>query len=124
MCEHVYTVDGEVFIGEIHTNISWAKFSRVPIFADGCDHEIFEPNKFLFSKSCTHANGRSSYAEGSLCMWIPCIQDIWEAAVGETVVCMLEAGNFHDKNAVAVKKDGRIIGHLPWKVSRFYMLFF
>ena len=43
--------------------------------------------------------------------------------VGKTVVCMLEPGNFHEKNAVAVEKDGRIIGHLPWKVSRFRALF-
>ena len=24
-------------------------------------------------------------------------KDIWKEAVGETVVCMLQAGNFHDK---------------------------
>ena len=29
----------------------------------------------------------------------------------------------HDKNAIAVEKDGRIIDHLPWKVSRFHTLF-
>ena len=50
--------------------------------------------------------------------------DIWEVAVGETVVCVLEPGNFHEKNAVAVEKDGRIIDHLPWKVSRFCVLAF
>ena len=37
----------------------------------------------------------------------------WEVAVGETVVYMLEPGTFHDRNAVAFEKDGRIIGHLP-----------
>ena len=30
---------------------------------------------------------------------------------------------FMTKNAVAVEKDGRIIGHLPWKVSRFRAFF-
>ena len=44
-------------------------------------------------------------------------KDIWEVAVGETVVCMLEPGNFLDRNVVAVEKDGRIFGHLPRKVS-------
>ena len=39
-------------------------------------------------------------------------------AVGETVECVLEPGNFHDRNAVAVEKDGIIIGYLPRKVSR------
>ena len=48
----------------------------------------------------------------------------WEAAVGETVVCMLVPGNFHDRHAIAVEKDGRIIaGHLPRKVSRVHALF-
>ena len=45
----------------------------------------------------------------------------WEAAVGETVMCVLVPG---DRNAVAVEKDGRIIaGHLPRKVSRIHALF-
>ena len=44
-------------------------------------------------------------------------KDILEEAVGETVVCLLEPGNFHDRNADAVEKDGRIFGHLLWKVS-------
>ena len=47
----------------------------------------------------------------------------WKVAVDETVVCVLEAGNFHDKYPVVVVKDGRIIGYLPWKVSRFSALF-
>ena len=50
-------------------------------------------------------------------------KDIWEAAVGETVVCVLEPGNFNNRNAIAVEKDGRIIGHLPRKVSRVHALF-
>ena len=50
-------------------------------------------------------------------------KDIWEVAVGETVVCVLEPGNFHDRNAIAVEKDGRIFGHLPWKVSCVFAFF-
>ena len=50
-------------------------------------------------------------------------EDIWEVAVGETVECVLEPGNFHDKNAIAVEKDGRIIGYLPRKVSHVRALF-
>ena len=50
-----------------------------------------------------------------------CIQhvfkDIWEEAVGETVVYVLEPGNIHDRNTIADEKDGKIISHLPWKVS-------
>ena len=50
-------------------------------------------------------------------------KDIWEAAVGETVVCMPEPCNFHDRNTVAVEKDGRIFCHLPLKVSRVCAVF-
>jgi hypothetical protein len=44
--------------------------------------------------------------------------DVWEAAAGETLVCVRELRNAHDRYAVAVEKDGRIIGHLRRKVSR------
>ena len=44
-------------------------------------------------------------------------------AVGETIVCVLEPGNFHDRNAIAVEKDGRIFGHLPQKVSHVCAVF-
>ena len=39
-------------------------------------------------------------------------KDIWEAAVDETVVYMLEPENFHDRNAVTVEKTGGFIVHL------------
>ena len=58
-------------------------------------------------------NGQSSHTVRGYHVY----KDIWEVAVGETVVCVLEPGNFHDRNAVAVEKDGRIFGHLPRKVS-------
>ena len=37
--------------------------------------------------------------------------DIWEAAVGETLVCIREPRNTHDRYAVTVEKDGMVIGH-------------
>ena len=36
--------------------------------------------------------------------------DIWEAAVGETLVCVREPRNAHDRYAVAVEKDGKHSG--------------
>ena len=40
-----------------------------------------------------------------LCVhWDHVYKDIWEAAVCETVVCVLEPGNFHDRNTIAVEK--------------------
>ena len=42
---------------------------------------------------------------------------IWKVAVGEILACKREPRNTEDWYAVAVKKDGMIIGHLPKKVS-------
>ena len=43
-------------------------------------------------------------------------QEIWETAVGEVLACEREPRNTQDRYAVAVKKDGTVIGHLPRKV--------
>ena len=43
---------------------------------------------------------------------------IWDAAIGEDLVCKREPSNEHDRYAVAIKKDEVIIGHLPRKISR------
>ena len=45
-------------------------------------------------------------------------QDIYEAAIGETLFCLREPRNSHDRCAVAVEKSGTVIGQLPRKVSR------
>ena len=50
-------------------------------------------------------------------------REIWEAAVGETFECAVEPGNAHEKFAVAIEKDGIVIGHLPRKVSCVSALF-
>ena len=50
-------------------------------------------------------------------------KEIWEAAVGEILMCEREPRNTADRYAVAVKKGRTIIGHLPRKVSRVCSLF-
>ena len=50
-------------------------------------------------------------------------QDVWEAVIGETLQCVREPENTHDRYAVAVKKDGVVVGHLPKKISRVCSLF-
>ena len=50
-------------------------------------------------------------------------QEIWMAAVGEELVCEREPHNSHDRYAVAVKRMGIIIGHLPRKLSKLCLLF-
>ena len=51
-----------------------------------------------------------------MCAWIPCLQyngynvykDMWEAAVGKMLVCLKETWNTHDKNEVAIGKNGTV----------------
>ena len=50
-------------------------------------------------------------------------KEIWEVATGEVLICERELHNVRDRYAVAVKKSGTIIGHLPRKLSRVCSLF-
>ena len=50
-------------------------------------------------------------------------RDIWNASIGETLVCEREPTNEKDRYAVAVKKAGTIVGHVPRKISRMCSLF-
>ena len=48
-----------------------------------------------------------------LCEMPPCSQVIiWIEAVGEKLMCESEPANYGDKYAVAIIKDGVIIGHI------------
>ena len=48
---------------------------------------------------------------------------IWEAAIGEVLVCEREPRNTADRYAMAVKRSGSMIGHLPKKMSHVCSLF-
>ena len=50
-------------------------------------------------------------------------KEIWEAATEEILICERELHNGPDRYAVAIKKSGTIIGHLPRKLSRVCSLF-
>ena len=50
-------------------------------------------------------------------------KEIWEVATREILICERELHNGRDRYAVAVKKSGTIIGHLPRKLSRVCSLF-
>ena len=58
-------------------------------FADGCDHEIFEPNiNFCFWK-VAHMQMAKAVTEKALCIRGYNVEkDILKVAVGETVVCV------------------------------------
>ena len=40
-------------------------------------------------------------------------QTMWEAAICEELPCKAEGGNCSDRFAVAVVKDGIVVGHVP-----------
>ena len=50
-------------------------------------------------------------------------ESIWTAALGKRIGCERELLNANDRYAVALKKDGAVIGHLPKKISRICSLF-
>ena len=50
-------------------------------------------------------------------------REIWDAAIGEVLVCERDPHNVEDRYAVAVKKDDVVIGHLPRNFSRVCSLF-
>ena len=43
---------------------------------------------------------------------------VWTPHVGEILSTRKEAGNHHNRFAVAVLKDDRIVGHIPCEVSK------
>ena len=50
-------------------------------------------------------------------------EGIWVAALGEQIGCIREPLNVMDRYAVALKKDGAVIGHLPQKILQICSLF-
>ena len=48
---------------------------------------------------------------------------IWDAVIEEVLDCQRETTNSEDGYAVAVIKDGTIIGHVPLRISKLCSLF-
>ena len=44
-------------------------------------------------------------------------KDIWNAPIGQVLVCEVELGNLHDPHAVAVISNDTIVGHVPRTIS-------
>ena len=67
---------------------SWVQFLRDKIFMVEATHENWQPQKFCHLDSLQ-----------KLCVCgYHVYNDIWEAAVGETLVCVREPRNAHDSN--------------------------
>ena len=50
-------------------------------------------------------------------------KEMWRATIGEELECDRQPENSSDRYAVAVKRSGVVIGHLPRKLSRVCSLF-
>ena len=50
-------------------------------------------------------------------------KDVWTAVIGEQRNCEREFGNRHDSFAVAIMKDGQVVGHVPRTISCMCTLF-
>ena len=44
-------------------------------------------------------------------------QDVWSPFTGEVLPLEREPGNPEDVHAVAIKRDGRIVGHVPFNLA-------
>ena len=100
-------------------------------YNNGCSKLVrakrdFRLKMFLYvllerSRACMHAMeefGRDCCIRG-----YHVYKETWRAAIGEELECDREPGNSCDRYAVAVKRSGVVIGHLPRKVSRVCSLF-
>ena len=62
----------------------------------------------LVKESVVH--GHHMYKEG------------WSLVVGELLPVLQESSNIHDRRAVAVFRDGNIVGHVPRELSRIFLI--
>ena len=63
------------------------------------------------------ADGRVSFSVEAVVRGYHTYKHIWAAVYGEELPCEREAGNRVDAFAVAVMKDGTVVGHVPKKIS-------
>ena len=111
------------------TIFSWVKFSWGQIFVGGGSPRKFNSHEKLFTTVVVHENGMARREEDVKYQKTLCVREyhiykhIWNATMSERLECVMDPSNSHDRYAVAVEKDGMIIGHLPRKVSRVSTLF-
>lgn len=48
---------------------------------------------------------------------------VWDPVIGEELPAEREGGNPHDRHAVCVKREGRVVGHIPRQLSKFAWYF-
>ena len=66
---------------------------------------------------------RDSYSFDSLVRGQHVYKEEWTPIVGESLDCKREPLNVKDANAVAVMRDGKVVGHVPLSFSRYISQF-
>ena len=59
-----------------------------------------------------------SYEKTSVIRGQHIYKSIWTPIIGEELVLEAQDDNEHDKHAVAVMKDGCVVGHVPRSISQ------
>lgn len=71
----------------------------------------------------TSALSRSRVSFSSVIRGHHVYKTIWTPHLGEELVLATENGNLFDRHAVAVIKDGEVVGHMPHELARFSWFF-
>ena len=79
-------------------------------------HENLTTLKFDSTKICDDSHTRAECKRNCVREY-DVYKNIWEAAVGEALSCVRKSRNACNRYAVAVEKNGTVVGHLPRKVS-------
>lgn len=71
----------------------------------------------------TSALSRSRVSFSSVIRGHHVYKTIWTPHLGEELVLATENGNLFDRHAVAVIKDGEVVGHMPHELARLSWFF-
>ena len=100
--------DWEQFASQDSLLVPLGYFQWLEIFANYC----------IYFKKWMELCERNSYVCG-YCIY----KNVWDAVIGNELQCERELANERDRYVVALRKDGTIIGHLPWAISQACSLF-
>ena len=73
--------------------------------------------------TCSTTTPIMEYRVGSVVRGYHIYQSVWDAIIGESLICVIENDNSNDKFAVAVTRNNTIVGHVPRTFSSLCSIF-
>lgn len=64
-----------------------------------------------------------TYAYSSVIRGHYIYKSIWTPVVGETLEARIEENNIHDRFAISVLREDKIVGHVPQEISQLFSSF-